>query len=82
MVSIFSKDDTVCPYPSAVLKTQNDDIRNLEIVDIGHVEFLMKKRVYWLIRKELLGDKVAARRSLPRTKIRKSHSSSKSKALI
>ncbi|MCE9625958.1 MAG: alpha/beta fold hydrolase [Deltaproteobacteria bacterium] len=82
VLSIFSKEDTVCPYPSAVLKTENDQVRNLEIVDVGHVEFLMKKRVYWLIRKELLGDKAAARRSLPRSKIRKSRSSNKSKALV
>ncbi len=78
IVSIFSKGDTVCPYPSAVLKTPKGGIKNLEIQDVGHVEFLMKKRVYWLIRKELLGGRAAAGRSLPRRKIRRSGSSSRS----
>ncbi len=78
IVSIFSKGDTVCPYPSAVLKTPKGRVKNLEIQDVGHVEFLMKKRVYWLIRKELLGGKAAAGRSLPRRKIRRSGSSSRS----
>lgn len=78
IISIYSKGDTVCPYPSAVIKPKGGRIKNLEIQDVGHVEFLMKKRVYWLIRKELLGDKAAARRSPPRRKIRKASSSSKS----
>ena len=77
IVSIFSKGDTVCPYPSAVLKAAHEEIKNVEIVDVGHVEFLVKKRVYGFIRKELLGDKAAARRSLPRRKIRKSGSNSR-----
>lgn len=82
VVSIFSKGDTVCPYPSAVLKSANGGVKNVEIVDVGHVEFLMKKRVYWLIRKELLGGKAAAARSLPPRKTQKSNSSNKSRALL
>jgi len=82
VVSIFSKGDTVCPYPSAVLKTEKGGVKNVEIVDVGHVEFLMKKRVYWLIRRELLGDKAVAERSLPRRKTQKSNSNNKSRALL
>ncbi|MFO1462474.1 MAG: alpha/beta fold hydrolase [bacterium] len=82
VISIYSKGDTVCPYPSAILKSQHHRIKNLEIDDVGHVEFLMKKRVYWVIRRELLGDKAAARRSLPRRRIQRSGSSNKSRALI
>ena len=80
VVSIYSKSDTICPYPSAVLKPQDSQVKNLEIMNVGHVEFLLKKSAYGLIRKELLADKAVARHSLPRSRRQRSHSSNRSRA--
>jgi triacylglycerol lipase len=82
IVSIYSKRDTLCPYPSAILKTEGHSfIKNLEVYDVSHAELLMKKKVYSVIRKELLEEKAsAAHLPLPR-KRRKAHLNSKSKAL-
>lgn len=61
LVSIYSKRDSLCPYPSAVLKDDNNSmIKNIEVRDVTHSEFLLKKRVYWIIRKELLTEKASA----------------------
>ncbi|HCU25776.1 MAG TPA: permease [Deltaproteobacteria bacterium] len=82
VVSIYSKGDTVCPYPSAVLKTSaGSKVKNIEMSDISHVEFLMKKQVYGLIRQEILEEKAAAARSPLRRKIQKAGSNNKSRAL-
>ena len=78
IVSMFSKSDTVCPYRSSVLETRNDSVKNLEIPHVGHVDFLMKERVYRFIRKELHEDISAAKRSPPRRKIQRSGSNNRS----
>ncbi len=58
VVSIFSKSDNVCPYPSPVLKEdQVGKIKNIEVLNVAHTEFVFKKRVYGLIRRELLVEK-------------------------
>jgi pimeloyl-ACP methyl ester carboxylesterase len=64
IVSIYSKDDTICPYPSAVLRfpAKSKRLKNVEIEDVGHAEFLSKRKVYNLIRKELLEETSSARR--------------------
>lgn len=45
IVSIYSKDDTVCPYPVAVLH-ETSNVKNIEVFGISHSEFLIKKTVY------------------------------------
>jgi pimeloyl-ACP methyl ester carboxylesterase len=82
IVSIYSKIDSLCPYPSAVLKPHgNLQIKNIEVRDVTHSEFLLKKRVYWLIRKELLEGTTSAERSQLRRKKRRASLSNKSKEL-
>ncbi len=81
LISVFSKDDNVCPHPSPVLP-ESADVKNIELSDVGHVEFLMKKRVYWIIRRELLAQKASPARTLLPRKKQKSRSSSKSKAQV
>jgi len=72
VISLYSKEDTICPFPSSVLEVgRNTRIKNIEIPDVGHAEFLLKKKVYEVVKKELLGEKVFADRSLPLRKKRK-----------
>lgn len=43
--SIYSKDDTMCPFPMAVLE-EAENIKNIEIYGASHAELLIKKSVY------------------------------------
>jgi len=72
VTSIYSKADTICPYPSPVLEVGKSlRIKNVEISDVGHAEFLLKRKVYALIRRELLeGTASEVRSPLPRKKQR------------
>ncbi len=81
VVSIFSKADTMCPYPSPVLQTWRNSsrIKNIEVADVGHAEFLATKKVYRLIRRELLEEIASAGHSPIRRKRQKSHLDSRSK---
>lgn len=54
--SIYSKDDTVCPYPISVL-CETKEVKNIEVFGISHSEFLIKKNVYHAI-KHALNDEV------------------------
>jgi triacylglycerol lipase len=47
--SIFSKDDTVCPYPVSVLE-DGDNITNIEVFGVTHSELLIKKNVHHAIK--------------------------------
>ncbi len=49
MFSIYSKDDFVCPYPCAVLD-ESVNVKNIELDEISHSEFLIKKQVYQMIK--------------------------------
>jgi triacylglycerol lipase len=54
--SIFSKDDRVCTFPAALLEAEGKpQLRNVEVPNVGHREYLMKKRVYDAILAELQG---------------------------
>ncbi len=55
VTSIFSKDDSVNPYPACVLENPAlaPDLRNVEIAGISHREFVTRRAVYQVIRKEL-----------------------------
>lgn len=50
--SVYSKDDRVCLYPSAMLE-EAPNIKNIEVESISHSEFLIKKSVYYIIRHAL-----------------------------
>jgi pimeloyl-ACP methyl ester carboxylesterase len=61
LVSIWSREDRVAPFPSAVIDTQGlPHVRNVEVAARGHREFLHKKRVYDAIVAELRAVEAAA----------------------
>lgn len=85
IVSIYSKADNVCPFPGSVLEVpenQHNSIKNIEVDDVGHIEFLHKKRIYEIIRQELQQGKFSERRLPTPRKIQKLHLSSRSKAQV
>lgn len=53
VVSIASPDDSVSPTPCCHLESDADNLINLELPEITHREFLFKRAVYELIRREL-----------------------------
>jgi len=50
--SIYSRDDTVCPFPMAVLD-EAPNVKNIEVLSVSHSELLIKKNVYHAIRHAL-----------------------------
>lgn len=50
--SIYSRDDTVCPFPLAVLD-EAPNVKNIEVFGVSHSELLIKKNVYYAIRHAL-----------------------------
>jgi triacylglycerol lipase len=53
-VSIYSKGDSVCLFPAALLETSGlSYLKNIEVDDVGHREYVYKKKVYDLILDEL-----------------------------
>ncbi len=50
--SIYSRDDTVCPFPVAVLEDA-ENIKNIEVFGVSHSELLIKKNVYNAIKHAL-----------------------------
>lgn len=54
--SIYSKDDTVCPYPVSVLD-EAPQVKNIEVMGVTHSELLIKKSVFNAI-KHALKDEV------------------------
>ncbi|MBI2082908.1 MAG: alpha/beta fold hydrolase [Deltaproteobacteria bacterium] len=54
-VSIYSKKDKICYYKSAILKIPRNtrNMKNIELENIGHVDYLIKKEAYQVIRREL-----------------------------
>ncbi|HUB09049.1 MAG TPA: alpha/beta fold hydrolase [Myxococcales bacterium] len=63
LASLYSKQDRFCPFPSALLETDGQaNLQNVELKDCAHREFLTKKRVYDVIRRELEAGEAARRR--------------------
>lgn len=56
--SIYSKDDTVCPFPMSVLD-ESKNVKNIEVFGVSHSELLIKKTVYYALR-HALKDQVPA----------------------
>ncbi|MER2561163.1 MAG: hypothetical protein ABTQ32_10605, partial [Myxococcaceae bacterium] len=55
LTSIFSKTDHVNPFPSCLVENEFDapNVRNIEIADIKHREFVTSRSVYQVVRREL-----------------------------
>jgi len=56
--SLYSRSDTVCPFPSAVLE-EAPNVKNIEVPGVSHSEFLIKKQAYYII-KHALDDEMPA----------------------
>ncbi len=71
-VSIYSKADRVNPFPACIIEDQgHPHLANVEVSDVSHREYVYKRAVYQVIRRELArgyGDPVPAeepRRLIP-----------------
>ncbi len=52
--SIFSKADRVNAFPSCILETRdNPSLSNIEVADVSHREFVTRRTVYQVVRREL-----------------------------
>ena len=52
--SIYSKADRVNPFPACILEDHgHPNLRNIEVVDISHREFVTRRIVYQVVRREL-----------------------------
>lgn len=52
--SIFSKSDRVNPFPSCILEGDGaDNLHNIEVTGVSHREFVTRRTVYQVIRREL-----------------------------
>jgi triacylglycerol lipase len=52
LLSIYSRRDRMAPWPSALLESRGAAVRNVE-VDASHGDYLLKKRIYETIVREL-----------------------------
>ena len=53
-VSIYSKGDSICPYPCCKLEIEGrPNYKNIEMKDISHSQFVISRSVYEVIRGEL-----------------------------
>lgn len=52
-VSVYSKADKASPFPTAILEAQRPNLFNVEVPGIGHRDFLVRRSVYDVIRREL-----------------------------
>ncbi len=53
-VSVYSKEDQASPFPSCILEDQGDEnLVNIEVSGVTHREFVVKRSVYEVIRREL-----------------------------
>jgi triacylglycerol lipase len=60
LVSLYSRDDKVARFPSAVIETFGlPYLRNVEVAARGHREFLYKKRIYDVLIAELRAGEVS-----------------------
>lgn len=50
--SIYSKDDSVCPFPVPVLE-ESPMVKNIEVFGVTHSDFLIKKNCYYAIKHAL-----------------------------
>jgi triacylglycerol esterase/lipase EstA (alpha/beta hydrolase family) len=61
--SVYSKQDRFCPFPAATLETEGHaNLSNIEVSECAHREFLTRKKVYDVIRRELEAGEASRRR--------------------
>ncbi len=55
VVSLYSRDDHVNPFPSCLLENpaEQNSVRNIEVAGVSHREFVTSRTVYQLVRREL-----------------------------
>jgi triacylglycerol esterase/lipase EstA (alpha/beta hydrolase family) len=52
--SIYSKSDKVNPFPACILEDYgNQNLRNIEVADVSHREFVTRRTVYQVLTREL-----------------------------
>ncbi len=56
LVSLYSKDDRICFYKSAMLDIpeKSTNIRNVELHGMSHSDYIIRKSVYQVIKRELM----------------------------
>lgn len=56
LVSLYSKDDRICFYKSAMLDIPEgcDFMKNVELIGMSHSDYIIRKSVYGIIRQELI----------------------------
>lgn len=52
-VSIYSKTDQASPFPTCILEANQPNLLNVEVPGIDHHEFLVRRSVYDVVRREL-----------------------------
>lgn len=54
LISIYSKADRLCPYPTARLEEEkSSNLKNIEVEGVNHTGLVMRKKVYDIILREL-----------------------------
>jgi triacylglycerol esterase/lipase EstA (alpha/beta hydrolase family) len=68
-VSIYSKADQASPFPCCILEANQPNLFNVEVPGVSHQEFLSKRSVYDVVKRELalgLGEQPGAAHRHPR----------------
>lgn len=52
-VSVYSKADRAAPFPTCILEASQPNLLNVEVPGIGHRDFLVRRSVYEVVRREL-----------------------------
>ncbi len=56
LVSVYSRQDLVCPYACSILTPRDgEDVRNIQVQGLGHMELVEDPYVYGLLLRELKG---------------------------
>ena len=56
LVSVYSSGDVICPYTYSILTPHDgDDVRNVLVRRLGHMDLVEDPFVYGLILRELMG---------------------------
>lgn len=52
-VSVYSKSDRASPFPTCILEANQPNLFNIEVLGIAHRDFLLRRSVYEIVRREL-----------------------------
>lgn len=56
LINIYSPADKICPDPTCVLEAREAHVTNIAVEGYAHTDFLKRKGVYQIIRRELRGE--------------------------